>query len=138
MAYNFNKPTSKKLKFISFMIIRLTLGAGFFLHGFGKLPIPPEKLSSWFESIFGTFVLVPRQLTFLPWSECYCLFQPRYLFRKLPSSSPSEVASHSDVPFATRSLRKTRCRSIDRSRTSAYIHQPQRNTIFHTLRVVSA
>ena len=84
------------------------------------------------------FVLVPRQLTFLPWSECYCLFQPRYLFRKLPSSSPSEVASHSDVPFATRSLRKTRCRSIDRSRTSAYIHQPQRNTIFHTLRVVSA
>ena len=51
MAYNFNKPTSKKLKFISFMIIRLTLGAGFFLHGFGKLPIPPEKLSSWFESM---------------------------------------------------------------------------------------
>ena len=42
---------SKQINFISFMIIRLTLGVGFFLHGFGKLPLPPENLSSWFESM---------------------------------------------------------------------------------------
>ena len=51
MAYNFNESISEKLKIISFIIIRLTLGVGFFLHGFGKLPLPPEKLSSWFESM---------------------------------------------------------------------------------------
>ena len=51
MTYNFKESISKKIKFISFMIIRSTLGVGFFLHGFGKLPLPPEKLSSWFESM---------------------------------------------------------------------------------------
>ena len=40
-----------KLTTLSYWVIRLTLGISFFLHGWGKLPIPPEKLTSWFESI---------------------------------------------------------------------------------------
>lgn len=51
MLYNLNQSMSEKIKSISFMIIRLTLGVGFFLHGYGKLPLPPEKLSIWFESM---------------------------------------------------------------------------------------
>ena len=40
-----------KLTTLSYWVIRLTLGISFFLHGWGKLPIPPKKLTSWFESI---------------------------------------------------------------------------------------
>ena len=36
---------------LSIWIIRLTLGISFFLHGWGKLPYPPEKFASWLESI---------------------------------------------------------------------------------------
>ena len=33
------------------MLVRITLGISFFLHGWGKLPLPPEKLAPWFESM---------------------------------------------------------------------------------------
>ena len=35
----------------SLWIVRFTLGVSFFLHGWGKLPLPPTKLIAWFESI---------------------------------------------------------------------------------------
>jgi len=36
---------------ISLWVLRFTLGVSFFLHGWGKLPLPPTKLITWFESI---------------------------------------------------------------------------------------
>ena len=51
MTNNLKEPLPKKINLISLLIVRLTLGIGFFFHGFGKLPLPPEKLSSWFENI---------------------------------------------------------------------------------------
>ncbi len=36
---------------ISLWIIRLTLGISFFLHGWGKLPLPPEKLILLFKNV---------------------------------------------------------------------------------------
>ena len=30
---------------------RLTLGISFFIHGYGKFPLPPERMSGWFGSI---------------------------------------------------------------------------------------
>ena len=32
-------------------ILRLSLGVAFFLHGYSKFPLPPEKMVGWFESI---------------------------------------------------------------------------------------
>jgi len=32
-------------------ILRLSLGVAFFLHGYGKFPLPPEKMVKWFGSI---------------------------------------------------------------------------------------
>ena len=32
-------------------LLRLTLGIVFFLHGYGKFPLPPEKMVGWFGSI---------------------------------------------------------------------------------------
>ena len=32
-------------------LLRLGLGIDFFLHGYGKLPLPPEKLSGGFQSM---------------------------------------------------------------------------------------
>jgi uncharacterized membrane protein YphA (DoxX/SURF4 family) len=31
-------------------LLRLSLGISFFLHGYGKLPLPPQNLVKWFES----------------------------------------------------------------------------------------
>ena len=31
-------------------ILRLSLGISFFLHGYGKFPLPPQKMVVWFES----------------------------------------------------------------------------------------
>ena len=31
-------------------LLRLSLGTSFFLHGYGKLPLPPQNLVKWFES----------------------------------------------------------------------------------------
>ena len=32
-------------------LLRMSLGVAFFLHGYGKFPLPPEKMVSWFGSI---------------------------------------------------------------------------------------
>jgi uncharacterized membrane protein YphA (DoxX/SURF4 family) len=32
-------------------LLRLSLGTAFFLHGYGKFPLPPEKMVGWFGSI---------------------------------------------------------------------------------------
>ena len=63
-SYIFGEIMSEKIKFISFMIIRLTLGVGFFLHGFDKLPLPPENLLSLFERK-GIFVSTPEIISSL-------------------------------------------------------------------------
>ena len=31
-------------------LLRLSLGTSFFLHGYGKFPLPPQKMVVWFES----------------------------------------------------------------------------------------
>ena len=31
-------------------LLRLALGISFFLHGYGKFPLPPQKMVVWFES----------------------------------------------------------------------------------------
>lgn len=31
-------------------LLRLSLGISFFLHGYGKFPLPPQKMVVWFES----------------------------------------------------------------------------------------
>ncbi len=46
---NNNIPSS--LSNISLWLVRATLGISFFFHGYGKLPLPPEKFASWMESI---------------------------------------------------------------------------------------
>ena len=51
MGEKYTQKEISKLTTMSYWVIRLTLGISFFLHGWGKLPIPPEKLTSWFESI---------------------------------------------------------------------------------------
>ena len=51
MEKNYTQKKISKLTTLSYWVIRLTLGISFFLHGWGKLPIPPKKLTSWFESI---------------------------------------------------------------------------------------
>lgn len=42
---------NNKFRIFSFWIVRLTLGISFFFHGWGKLPLPPEKLTPWFDNI---------------------------------------------------------------------------------------
>jgi uncharacterized membrane protein YphA (DoxX/SURF4 family) len=32
-------------------LLRLSLGIAFFIHGYGKFPLPPEKMVGWFSSI---------------------------------------------------------------------------------------
>ena len=51
MVEKYSQKEIGKLKTLSYWLIRLTLGISFFLHGWGKLPIPPQKLTNWFESI---------------------------------------------------------------------------------------
>tara|TARA_B100001996_G_scaffold379643_1_gene365725 strand:+ start:101 stop:517 length:417 start_codon:yes stop_codon:yes gene_type:complete len=48
---NLYESTASKLTIISFWVVRLTLGVSFFFHGWGKFPLPPEKLTTWFEKI---------------------------------------------------------------------------------------
>ena len=33
------------------LLLRLSLGIAFFIHGYGKFPLPPEKMVGWFGSI---------------------------------------------------------------------------------------
>ncbi len=36
---------------IAVWLLRLGLGAAFFLHGFEKFPLPPEKMADWFTKL---------------------------------------------------------------------------------------
>jgi putative oxidoreductase len=51
MTTNSANIDNNKSRIFAFWIVRLTLGISFFFHGWGKLPLPPEKLTSWFENI---------------------------------------------------------------------------------------
>ena len=51
MTDNNEKSVSNFFTKIAFLLVRITLGISFFLHGWGKLPLPPEKLAPWFESM---------------------------------------------------------------------------------------
>tara|TARA_X000000368_G_scaffold394714_1_gene361491 strand:+ start:63 stop:482 length:420 start_codon:yes stop_codon:yes gene_type:complete len=51
MSKNSPSLDDSKLKIFAFWIVRLTLGLSFFFHGWGKLPLPPEKLTAWFDSM---------------------------------------------------------------------------------------
>ena len=51
MTDNNEKSGSKFFTKIAFLLVRITLGISFFLHGWGKLPLPHEKLAPWFESM---------------------------------------------------------------------------------------
>ncbi|MEL0102264.1 MAG: DoxX family protein [Gammaproteobacteria bacterium] len=51
MTTNSANIVNNKSRIFAFWIVRLTLGISFFFHGWGKLPLPPEKLTSWFENI---------------------------------------------------------------------------------------
>jgi uncharacterized membrane protein YphA (DoxX/SURF4 family) len=41
---------AKPFSGISPWLLRLSLGISFFLHGYGKFPLPPQKMVVWFES----------------------------------------------------------------------------------------
>ncbi len=51
MTTNSANIVNNKSRIFAFWIVRLTLGISFFFHGWGKLPLPPEKLTPWFENI---------------------------------------------------------------------------------------
>ena len=42
---------SKPLMPITPWLLRLGLGISFIFHGYGKFPLPPEKMVTWFESM---------------------------------------------------------------------------------------
>ena len=42
---------SRPLAPISVWLLRLGLGVAFFLHGFEKFPLPPEKMANWFTKL---------------------------------------------------------------------------------------
>jgi len=41
---------AKPFSGIAAWLLRLSLGISFFLHGYGKFPLPPQKMVVWFES----------------------------------------------------------------------------------------
>jgi len=42
---------AKPFEGITPWLLRLSLGISFFLHGYGKFPLPPEKMVGWFSSM---------------------------------------------------------------------------------------
>ena len=49
-----------KLKILSDFLLRLILGIAFLIHGFGKFPLPPQKLIDYFNfgPIYAGFTLI--------------------------------------------------------------------------------
>ena len=47
---DFLETLAKPFGWLTDWILRLVLGIGFFLYGYGKLPLPPKKMVTWFES----------------------------------------------------------------------------------------
>ena len=48
---DFLETLAKPFSWLTDWILRLVLGIGFFLYGYGKLPLPPKKMVTWFESM---------------------------------------------------------------------------------------
>ena len=48
---NLLESLSKPFLPIAPWLLRLGLGTSFILHGYGKFPLPPEKMVTWFESM---------------------------------------------------------------------------------------
>jgi uncharacterized membrane protein YphA (DoxX/SURF4 family) len=48
---NYLDGVAKPFEGLAPWILRLVLGISFILHGFGKFPLPPEKMVTWFESM---------------------------------------------------------------------------------------
>jgi uncharacterized membrane protein YphA (DoxX/SURF4 family) len=48
---NLLESIAKPLMPITPWLLRLGLGTSFILHGYGKFPLPPEKMVTWFESM---------------------------------------------------------------------------------------
>ena len=48
---NLLESIAKPLMPITPWLLRLGLGISFILHGVGKLPLPPERMVTWFESM---------------------------------------------------------------------------------------
>ena len=52
---NYLKKISRPIAPISFWLLRFGLGVAFFLHGFEKFPLPPEKMTNWFTKLGFAF-----------------------------------------------------------------------------------
>lgn len=48
---NYLDNVAKPFQVLAPWILRLVLGVSFILHGWGKLPLPPEKMVPWFDSM---------------------------------------------------------------------------------------
>ena len=48
---NYLDAIAKPFQGVAPWILRLVLGTSFILHGYGKFPLPPEKMVGWFGSI---------------------------------------------------------------------------------------
>ena len=53
--YYYLENISKPMAPISFWLLRLGLGVAFFLHGFEKFPLPPERMTNWFTKLGFAF-----------------------------------------------------------------------------------
>tara|TARA_B100000886_G_scaffold301246_1_gene230671 strand:- start:221 stop:664 length:444 start_codon:yes stop_codon:yes gene_type:complete len=52
---NYLEKISRPIAPISFWLLRFGLGVAFFLHGFEKFPLPPEKMTNWFTKMGFAF-----------------------------------------------------------------------------------
>ena len=53
--YYYLEKISKPMAPTSFWLLRLGLGVAFFLHGFEKFPLPPERMTNWFTKLGFAF-----------------------------------------------------------------------------------
>ena len=52
---NYLEKISRPIAPVSFWLLRFGLGVAFFLHGFEKFPLPPEKMTNWFTKLGFAF-----------------------------------------------------------------------------------
>lgn len=52
---NYFEKISRPIAPISFWLLRFGLGIAFFLHGYEKFPLPPEKMTNWFTKLGFAF-----------------------------------------------------------------------------------
>ena len=52
---NYLEKISRPIAPTSFWLLRFGLGVAFFLHGFEKFPLPPEKMTNWFTKLGFAF-----------------------------------------------------------------------------------